>query len=556
MRENGLVDKTIGEFLEENNRRYGNQDAVVYCENGIRYDWHGLNQICDQAAKGFIALGINRGDHVAVFGTNRPFWLIVQLAVAKIGAVLVTINPEWKVQELEYVLKQSDSKALVMQDRFVKKSDGNVFEYDYVKIFKKIAPAILPELENVILVSDTKEKGMLNWEELLAKGVNISKKEYLARKKSVEPMDAVLIQYTSGTTGFPKGATLSHFNIVNNALSGAENMELSYEDKICGPVPYYHIFGSVLLNMCALVVGATTVIPSEHFKARKVLEAIEKEKCTAIHGVPTMFISELADPEFFRFDLSSLRTGIIAGASCPTQLMEDIVHKMGASKITIVYGLSEASPITHQTRPDDSVEKRVSTVGRPLRNIEAKIIDPETLKELEVNKVGEIWVKGYNVMLGYYKKPEETRDTMVDGWLRTGDLGIKNEEGYYNIVGRLKEMFIVGGHNVYPLEVEKALRSIFGKEIEDVYVIGVPHLTLQEIGAAVIKLRPNQFLDQESIKIKLKDFFEWPKIPKYIKFVDDFSTVMTVTGKIQRHELKRILIKEFGLEELTRIKTA
>ena len=388
------------------------------------------------------------------------------------------------------------------------------------------------------------------------KGKNIGKREYSRWKKSVMPHDAALIQYTSGTTGFPKGAMLSHFNIVNNALAGAENMELTHKDKICGPVPYYHIFGSVMLNMCALVTGATMVIPTEHFSGRKTLEAIEKEKCTAIHGVPTMFTVELADPDFYRFNLSSLRTGIIAGAPCPIQLMNDIIYKMGVTKITIVYGLSETSPITHQTQSDDSVEKRVSTVGKPIKYVEAKIINPETFKELGIDEVGEIWVEGYNVMLGYYKKPEETKETIVNGWLRTGDLGKKDADGYYNIVGRLKEMFIVGGHNVYPLEVEQALRSFFAQEIEDVYVVGVPHAMLQNIGAAAVKLKAGKSLDAETIKSRLRNLLEWPKIPKYIKFVDNFSMTMTISGKIQRKKLKEIFVKELGLEELEKIKTA
>jgi len=323
---------------------------------------------------------------------------------------------------------------------------------------------------------------------------------------------------------------LSHFGVINNALAGAGNMKLTHKDKICAPIPYYHIFGSVLGNICSLVTGAAIIVPSEHFDARKTLEAVEAERCTAIYGVPTMFMSELAEPDFSKFKLSSLRTGIIAGASCPIDLMEKIVYKMGARKITIVYGLSEASPITHQTRPNDSIKRRVTTVGRPINYIESKIVDPETFEELGINKTGEIWVRGYNVMQGYYKKPGETQEAIVDGWLRTGDLGKRDLNDYYNIVGRLKEMFIVGGHNVYPLEIEEFLRSTFSKEIEDVYVIGLPHPKLQEIGAAVIKLRPGQKLTAEHIKTKITSLVEWPKIPHYIKFVDDFSQVTTATG--------------------------
>lgn len=562
-----LSTKTAGEFLEKNAKNYPDKEAAVYCDEDTRYNWRQLNQLADEAAKGLLALGIKRGEHVAIWGTNRPEWLITQFAAAKIGAVLVTVNPEWKAEELEYSLSQSDSKILVMQRRLVKEGVKKTFVYDYLKILQEVAPEIkncdpenmhlekLPKLKSIILVSKEKEKGMLKWDALLSKGALIAATEYASVKHSVKYHDAILIQYTSGTTGFPKGAVLSHLSIVNNALACSRNTELNHKDRICSPVPYYHIFGSATFNICCLVSGATMIIPAEHFNVKKTLEAIQREKCTVIYGVPTMFIAELNESNFSSFNLSSLRTGIIAGAPCPTDLMKDIFCKMGVEKMTIAYGLSEAGPMTHQTLPNDPFEKRVSAVGKPLENTEAKIVNPSTLKETSPNEPGEIWVRGYNVMLGYYNRPEETKETIVNGWLRTGDLGIKDENGYYKIVGRLKEMFIVGGHNVYPAEVEQALRAIFKNEIEDVYVVGVPHPILQEVAAAIVKLKPAKTLMPEEIQSKCQEVFEWQKIPRHIKFVDDFSMAMTITGKIQRQKLKEIFTKELESEESAKATT-
>ncbi len=564
-----LIHKTVGKILEENAERYPQNDAAVYVDRNIRYSWRQLNAICDRAAKGFMALGAKSGDKIAVWGTNRPEWLITQFAAAKIGAALVTVNPEWKADELEYCLKQSEAKIIVMQEGFSKESGGEIFNYDYAGILKSVAPEMencrpeelrlekLPELKNAILVSGEPQPGMILWNEFLEKSAGTGDEDYELRKSSVTPYFVLIIQYTSGTTGFPKGAMLTHYGVVNNALSCAENLGLTPADRICGPVPYYHIFGSATLNVCALVSGAAAVIPAEHFNARKTLEAVEKEKCAAIYGVPTMFIAELADSDFSRFDLRTLRTGIMAGAPCPIELMKDVVHKMGVNEMTICYGLTEASPMTHQTRTTDSLEKRVNTVGRPVPHMEAKIVDPTDFNELGTNEVGEIWVKGYNVMLGYYHRPEETDAAIVcGGWLRTGDLGVKDENGYYKIVGRLKEMLIVGGHNVYPAEVEQALLSIFEEEMEAIQIIGVPHRTLQEVTAAVVKLKPGKSLTAARIKDKCKTRLEWPKIPKYVKFVSDFNEYLTVTGKIQKRKLREALIKELGLEDLVKIKTA
>ncbi len=569
-----LIEKTIGELLNENAEKYPEKDAVVYVDQNYRLTWQQLKGMVDWTTESFISLGVKKGEHIAIWGTNKPHWLFVQFAAAKIGAPLVTINPEWKAAELEYALKQSDSKVLVMIDGFEKKSGEKIHKYDYIKILQDACPELanasnpnlnlekFSVLKHIVLISKNTAlpKWAISWQNFFS-SLGMPEETVEDREAVVSPNDICLIQYTSGTTGFPKGAMLTHYNVINNAYEGSRNMELTNEDRLCGPVPYYHCFGSILVNLCCLVVGATMVIPSEHYNARKTLEAIEKEKCTALHGVPTMFIAELADPEFSRFDLSSLRTGIMAGAPCPIELMKDVVYKMGVKKITIVYGLTEASPITHQTRADDSIERRVSTVGKPIDNTEAIIVDhrkfEETgeITEVALGEVGEIWISGPNVMQGYYKKPEETKKAIIGKWMRTGDLGTKDAENYFKIVGRCKDMFIVGGHNVYPAEVQQKLLSLF-EEIEIAEVVGVPHKNLGEIGAAIIKLKPGKQLTFEEIKAKCETSMEWPSVPKYLKIVQDFTQFMTVTGKVQKFKIKEMFIKEFGLEELTKIKTA
>ncbi|MCX7784873.1 MAG: AMP-binding protein [candidate division WOR-3 bacterium] len=566
-----LINKTIGQLLEENAIKYPHHEAVVYVDDNLRYTWSELKNLVDQTAKAFIHLGVKRGENIAIWGTNKLEWLLTQLASARIGAALVTVNPEWKASEVAYALKQSDSKVLVMIEGFEKRSGDKIHRYEYLKILTDACPELnevkspdlnlnqFPELKNIVLITNSPQPPpwVLTWRDFIIRGERISENEFQNIVKAVDPHDVCLIQYTSGTTGFPKGAMLTHYNIVNNGRDCAQNMELTYQDRLCLPVPYYHCFGTVLSNMVCITCGATMVVPAEHFNARKTLIAVEKEKCTALNGVPSMFINELNDPDFAKFNLSTLRTGIMAGAPCPIELMEDVVYKMGAKKITIVYGLTEASPATHQTRPDDSIERRVSTVGRPLDNVQAKIVDPQTEKELGVGEVGEIWVKGYNIMKGYYKKPEETAKAIVkDGWLRTGDLGTRDKDNYYKIVGRYKDMVIVGGHNVYPAEVEQTLLSLFEDEIMEIHVVGVPHKVLQEVVAAVIKLKPGKTLTLEEIKARCDGKVEWSKIPRYVKFVDNFSMAMTVTGKIQKFKLKEMLIKELGLEDLAKIKTA
>jgi fatty-acyl-CoA synthase len=566
-----LIRKTIGQLLDENAQKYANQEAVIYVDENIRLTWSDLKKAVDDTSKSLIAIGTKRGDNVAMWGTNKPEWFFIQLACARIGAALVTVNPEWKANEVDYAVKQSDSKVLVMIEGFEKKSGDKLHRYDYLNILTTACPEIansqeenlnlvkFPELKKVVLITRNSNptKWALTWKDFIKQGASLDENTFEKVKKEVDINDVCLIQYTSGTTGFPKGAMLTHYNVVNNGLDGAHNMDLTNQDRVCIPVPYYHCFGTVLGNMVCISVGATMVIPTEHYNARKTLIAAEKEKCTGLHGVPSMFINELHDPEFPKFNLKTLRTGIMAGAPCPIELMEDIVNKMNAKQITIVYGLTEASPITHQTRADDSIERRVSTVGKPLDDVESKIVDPMTEKELGIGEVGEIWVRGYNIMKGYYKKPEETAKAITkDGWLRTGDLGTKDKENYYKIVGRYKDMVIIGGHNVYPAEVEQTLLSMFEDEIMEIHVVGVPHKVLQEVLAAFIKLKPGKILTFDELKARCDGKVEWSKIPRYVKFVDNFGMAMTVTGKIQKFKLKDLLIKELGLEDLAKIKTA
>ncbi len=556
-----MLNNTIGELLKRNSKNHGEKEAVVFSYNNIRWTWNEFDRLSDLVAKSLLAQGIKRGDHVAIWGTNRPQWLLTQMGSAKIGAALVTINPEWKSNELEYALNQSDTKLLVMIDGFSKMSGNKEFRYDYIKTIREIVPELsqvssndnlnsqkLPELKKVVLVCENSEKGMINWEDFLRLGEGISNEKFEEVFKSVDKQDTCLIQYTSGTTGFPKGAQLTHFNVANNAFQSAQTMKLTDQDSLCGPVPFYHCFGSILVNLIGLTVPCKTVIPAEHFNPRSTLEAVSKEKCTALHGVPTMFITELDDPDFQKFDTSHLRTGIMAGAPCPAELMDAVAKKMGAKDITIGYGLTEASPITHQTCPEDTFEKRITTVGRPHPNTEARIVDPGTMKDSPQGEVGEIWVRGYNVMKGYYKKPEETTKSIVDGgWLRTGDLGFVDDEGYFHISGRLKEMFIVGGHNVYPAEIEQTIQSMFHDKIDMIQVVGVPHPKLQEACACAVQVKPGVKLTEEEIIEKCKAEMEWPKVPRYVKFMKDYSQVMTVTGKIQKFKLKDIFVEEFNL---------
>lgn len=531
-----LLHTSIGEQLTLNASRRPAGLAAVFIAEGQRFTWHELDAAVSRFAAGLHAAGVRQGMSVAIWGTNTPLWLLTQLAVARLGAVLVTINPEWKAQELAYALKQSDTEVLVMQSGWEKKVHDKVIRYDYMAMIQQLCPALpaadFPALKQIIVdAGGTAAEGYLSLSDLLR---NTDSPPEVA----VNPQEVAMLQYTSGTTGFPKGALLTHHNVLNNALAAANHMGIQADDRICGPVPFYHCFGSILFVLGALVSGAAMIVPAPVFQAHKTLEAIQQERCTALYGVPTMFITEMGEADFDTFDLSSLRTGIMAGAPVDKELFEAVTRRMGAGGMTIAYGLTEASPVTHQTWVDDPLEKRITTVGKPLEHTRSRIVEPGTGKTLGVGEVGEIWVKGWHVMKGYYNKPEETAKAIVDnGWLRTGDLGVVDDQGYYRIVGRLKEMFIVGGHNVYPAEVEQALHSLLEAEADLLQIVGIPHPTLQEVAALVIRFKPGKMLSLQQIQERCAGKLEWPKIPRHMKVLDDFSVAMTVTGKIQKFKL-------------------
>jgi fatty-acyl-CoA synthase len=546
----GLQWITIGELLREISSKYPDNEALVSVHQDIRYNYKRFYEICRAAAKGFIKLGVKKGDRVAIWATNYPEWLFTMFGTGIIGSILVPVNPAFRAHELEYVLRDSQSKILVMIEKF-KTSD-------YPQMLKTVCPEIvncqptaikcekLPELKGVVMIGKSTEPWMLSWDELLKIGEEVSDEELAKRESELDPDDIINIQYTSGTTGFPKGASLTHHGLINNAFFVAQTMHFTDKDRLCIPVPFYHCFGMVLSVLACVTHGATMVLPSEYFEPLAVLKAVEKERCTALHGVPTMFIAELAQPEFSQFNLSSLRTGIMAGAPCPMELMKKVMEKMNMRDVTICYGLTECSPVTNQTRIDDDVELRVKTVGTPAPHTEIKIIDPITNKVVPVGTPGELCARGYQVMRGYHGKPKETAETIDEqGWLHTGDLAVMDSNGYCSIVGRLKEMIIRGGENVYPREIEEFFYT--NPKIKTVQVFGVPDKKYGEEICAWIELKPGESATPEEIIEFCKGRLAHYKIPKYIKFVSEFP--MTVTGKVKKYVMREMMMKELGLEK-------
>ncbi|UAL45492.1 AMP-binding protein [Sutcliffiella horikoshii] len=533
-----LVHKTIGNLLDETVSRYPDKEAVVYVETGLRYSYKEFQQICNQVAKGLMNLGIKKGDHIAVWASNKPEWLITQYASAKIGAVLVTVNTSYQSKELEYLLRQSESTTLLLMDNFKGVS--------YLDMLQELCPELencapgelasnrLPKLKNIIFMGSERHPGMFTWDDLLNKASTITDEELMTLQNSTSYEDVINMQYTSGTTGFPKGVMLTHSNIINNAINVAECQKLTVEDRICIPVPFFHCFGCVMGTLAAVATGAT-MVPLVMFDPLLVLKAVEQEKCTALYGVPTMFIAELNHPDFEEYDLSSLRTGIMAGSPCPTEIMKRVVHDMGAKEITIAYGQTEASPVITQTRPYDSIERRVSTVGSALDNVEVKIIDPATGETVPTGIQGELCTRGYLVMKGYYNMEDQTKDTIdKDGWLHTGDLATIDEDGYVVITGRLKDMIIRGGENIYPREIEEFLYS--HPKIFDVQIVGVPDEKFGEQVAAFIKVKPGESLDSQEVKDYCTGKISKYKIPYYVEIVDEYP--MTASGKIQKFKLR------------------
>ena len=552
-----LIGRCIGQMLDESAERYGEREALVVKHEKRRFTYRELREEVELAARGFLSLGIQKGDRIGMWSTNSSQWVVTQFATAKIGAILVNINPLNRAFELKHVLGQSECQTLVLI--------GGFRDADYVAILRGICPEVessvpgslqlrdLPDLKNVIFVGEPLPKGMFSWEELLRRGRGIAVEELRKREAELEFDDAINIQYTSGTTGLPKGAMLSHHNIVNNAQFIAAALRLSPEDRLCIPVPFYHCFGMVLANMACVVSGAAMVVPAAYFDAEATLRAIHEERCSALHGVPTMFIAELSCGSFGDFDLSSLRTGIMSGSPCPIEVMRRVVEEMNCSELTIAYGQTEASPVITQTTTDDPIEVRVTTVGKALPHTEAKVIDPGTGKIVPRGTAGELCTRGYLVMKGYYKNPEATRKTIdADGWLHTGDSAVVDERGYFKIVGRSKDMIIRGGENIYPREIEEFLFTC--PNILDVQIIGVPDSKYGEAVAAWVRLKPGATLSLEELREFCKGKIADYKIPRYLKVTNEFP--MTVSGTIQKFKMRQISIQEYGLEQASKTETA
>jgi len=552
-----LMGATIGEMLDQVCARQPDVEALVAPFQDIRLTYRQFRDQVDRIARGLMAMDINKGDRVGIWAMNYAEWTMVQFATAKIGAIMVNINPAYRTFELEYCLKQSEIKLLILQGRF-KTSD-------YVGMFYEACPEAyesrpgrllsekFPFLKTIIFMGEIPYNGMYSWSDLLSRGESISPEELEERADSLTFDDPINIQYTSGTTGYPKGVVLTHHGVMNNGYMIGKGMGFTEKDRLCIPVPFYHCFGMVLSNMACTTNGATMVIPAPTFDPEAVLKTIEAERCTAVHGVPTMFIAELRHPDFAKYDLRSLRTGIMAGSPCPIEVMKEVATKMHMSEVVIVYGQTETSPGVTMTTTKDPLEKRVTTVGRVFPHTELKIIDPETKKIVQMGEIGEICARGYMAMRCYYNNPTATRQTKDEnGWIHTGDLGSFDKEGYVHIEGRLKDMVIRGGENIYPREIEEFLHQ--HKKIADVYVIGVPDEKYGEELMAWIVLEKDTTMTEQEVRDYCTGKIARYKIPRYISFVE--SVPMSVTGKIQKFKMKEMAIEMLGLESVAEIKTA
>ncbi len=544
--ETPLLGVTIGDMFDAIVARFPNNEALVDRQHGLRYSYRALHTEVERCARGLLALGLEKGERIGIWSPNRAEWTITQFATAKIGAILVNINPSYRLHELEYALQQSGCAMLVLAPSFRTS--------DYTKMVSELsATGALALLRTVIRLGDEPAPGMLSWGDLLARADQVDSDALSARQRSCEFDDPINIQYTSGTTGYPKGATLSHHNILNNGYFVAELMRFSDQDRLVIPVPLYHCFGMVMGNLGCVTHGATMIYPSEGFEPRAVLEAVQAERATALYGVPTMFIAELEHADFAQFDLHSLRTGVMAGSPCPVEVMKRVQSQMHMGEVEICYGMTETSPVSFQTRIGAPLDKQVSTVGQIHPHVEVKIVDPASGQVLPLGATGELCTRGYSVMLSYWNNPAATASAIDSArWMHTGDLAVMDDEGYVNIVGRIKDMIIRGGENVYPREIEEFLYS--HPKISDVQVVGVPDLKYGEEIMAWVKLKPGESATPEEIRDYCRERIAHFKIPRYIKFVDGFP--MTVTGKIQKFLMRQTSIEELNLAAANAVKMA
>ena len=553
-----LIGKTIGDWLDEAAAEFGPHEALVAVFENKRFSYASFRDEVDRCARALIALGVEKGARVGLWSTNCVAWTLVQFGTAKIGAVLVNINPSYRLHELEFALKQSECNVLISGESFK--------DADYVAMLHRLVPELasadprkdlrrekFPHLRRLIFLGAHPAPGFLNWNELLEWAERGAPDAAGERQASLDFDDVINIQYTSGTTGFPKGAMLTHHNLLNNGFWVGERMRFTHRDRLCIPVPFYHCFGMVLGNLACVLHGATMVLPAPHFSPLHTLQAVAQERCTALHGVPTMFIAELDHPQFREFDLSSLRTGIMAGAPCPIEVMKRVMLEMHCREITIACGMTETSPVCNMTEVDDSIEVRVGTVGKVMPHQEQKIVDPTTDRILPRGQQGELCYRGYQVMRGYYNNPQGTNETIdAAGWLHSGDLAVMDENGYVKIEGRLKDMICRGGEKIFPREVEEFLFS--HPKIAEAYVIGVPDSYYGEQVMAWVKCKEGQTLNEDEVRSFCRGRIMDCKIPHYVKFVTEFPT--TVTGKIQKFRMREISAAELGAEPVSRVKAA
>ena len=543
-----LIEQTIGQALTEAAARYGDGEAVVSTHQSARLSYRQLNEQADVIGAGLLSLGLEPGDRVGIWAPNCVEWTIVQFATAKAGLILVNINPAYRLFELEFALKKVGCRALVLAESF--KSSK------YFEMIRKLAPELdgaeagrlkcekLPDLEMVIGFADEVPDGFVDYADLPGMATQAELDRIAGLESSLDPHEPINIQFTSGTTGLPKGATLTHYNILNNAYFVGEQIRLTPDDRMAIPVPLYHCFGMVMGNLGCLTHGSTMVYPSPVFDPAATMQAVQEEKCTALYGVPTMFVAELSLENFDQYDVSSLRTGIMAGAPCPIEVMKRVIDDMNMSEVTIAYGMTETSPVSFQSSTDDPLERRVTTIGRVLPHIEVKIVDEDD-NIVPCGETGELCTKGYSVMPGYWNDDEKTRECFRDGWIYTGDLATIDEEGYGNIVGRLKDMVIRGGENLYPREIEEFLYT--HDDIESVEVFGVPDEKYGEELCAWIKVQEGESLTEEDIRNYCDGRISHQKVPRYIRFVDEFP--MTVTGKVQKFQMREAMVEELGLAQ-------